>query len=335
MARDTAGFDHPASGPAAQPGLGAGVGAGTDEVEMPTDEAISAEALVLSHGATLGEGLKAAREFLRLDLDEISEVTKIRRQYLQALEDTNLGQLPSRPFIEGYIRAYARLLGVDEGRAVARFRRDAPDPESGQLREPIGVSDARDPRIAVVVTAGALVLVAIVIWNIAQRAMADRAPAPSSAIVAAAPLPAQTPGSSVTLGDSLPPPVEATLPPAYVTPGLAPVDPAAPAAAPTGPILATNEPPRAFSPRGPVYGAPAEQSTVTLQAVRNVLLVVKGEDDKVYTAQTLEAGEAYRLPNVPGLIVDVSVPSSMEVFVAGQYLGQLTQPLTKASVLVP
>ena len=59
------------------------------------------------------------------------------------------------------------------------------------------------------------------------------------------------------------------------------------------------------------------------------------DDDTVYTAQTLQTGEAFRLPNVPGLVVDVSVPSSMEVFVAGQYIGQLTQPLTKASVLAP
>ena len=74
---------------------------------------------------------------------------------------------------------------------------------------------------------------------------------------------------------------------------------------------------------------------MTLQAARNVLLVVRGADDTVYTAQTLQTGEAFRLPNVPGLVVDVSVPSSMEVFVAGQYIGQLTQPLTKASVLAP
>ena len=298
MARDTAGFDHQASDPAAQPGLG------TDDVEMPTKEVISAESLVLTHGATLGEGLKAARDFLGLDIEEIVEVTKIRRQYLQALEETNLAQLPSRPFIEGYVRAYARFLGVDEGGAIARFRRDAPDSEAGELREPIGVSDARDPG------------------------------SPSSAIIASAPLTADAPGTAVSLGESLPPPPEATLPPDYVTPGLAPIDPDA-VVVPKGPILLTDEPPRAFSPRGAIYGAPAEQSTVTLQAARNVLLVVRGADDTVYTAQTLQTGEAFRLPNVPGLVVDVSVPSSMEVFVAGQYIGQLTQPLTKASVLAP
>jgi len=330
MARDTADYDRHAADSAIAPG------SGIDEVEMPTDEAPTAESLALTHGATLGEGLKAAREFLQLDLEEIVEITKVRRQYLLAVEATNLAQLPSRPFIEGYIRAYARVLGVDEGRAVARFRHDAPDPERGELREPIGVSDARDPRIAVVATAGALVIVAIVIWNIAQRAMADRAPPPSSAIVAAAPVTPDAPGAAVSLGESLPPPVEATLPPAYVTPGLAPVDPNAPVEAPKGPVIVpTNEQPRVFSPRGPVYGAPAEQSTVTLQASRNVLLVVKGADDTVYTAQTLQAGEAYRLPDVPGLIVDVSVPSSMDVFLAGQYIGQLSQPLTKASSLVP
>lgn len=301
-----------------------------DEVDMAKDEAPSVESLALAQGRPIGEGLKAARQFLGLTLEDISEVTKIRRQYLMALEAMNIAQLPSRPFVEGYVRAYANMLGVDENRAVARFRQDVPNAEEG-LREPAGVANAKDPRIVVVVIAGALVIVAIVVWNIATRAMADREPASSSAIVAAAPITANAQDATVSLGQVLPPPVEATLPPAYVTPGLEPVEPDGPAD--TAVTTAVTEPPRAFAARGPIYGAAADQSTVTLQAIRNVLLVVKGRDDTVYEARPLQAGEAFRVPSVPGLVIDVSVPSSIEVFISGQFSGQLAQPLTPVGAL--
>jgi hypothetical protein len=245
----------------------------------------------------------------------------------------NLAQLPSRPFTEGYVRAYARRLGLDEVKAVARLRQDWPLGDEA-LPEPVGVSDDADPRIAVVAAAGALVVVAIVVWNIAQRAMADRAPVESAAIAqapAVSKLP--PPGTPVELGQPLPPPVEATLPPPYITPGLEPEG--ASAAPPAGSIVAApaDEPVRFFQVKGKVYGAPAEQSQVTLQAVNAVFVILRGRDDSVQEIMELKAGDAYRAPADPGLAIDVTAPSSVEVYVGGQYKGRLTQSLNQISAL--
>jgi hypothetical protein len=135
----------------------------------------------------------------------------------------------------------------------------------------------------------------------------------------------------VQLGDALPPPVEATLPAPYVTPGLEDVDPRAPREE----DLADAQPElsRPFQPHGTIYGAAPEQSVVTLQAIRTVLVVIKGPGDRIVFAQPLSPGEAYRVPQASGLIIDVAAPKSIEVFVAGMSKGTLKEPLTPASTL--
>jgi cytoskeleton protein RodZ len=125
--------------------------------------------------------------------------------------------MPSRPFAIGYVRAYAKVLGVDEERAVERFKHDAPA-ETEVLQAPVGVQTERDPRLILIAVGVALVLGAIVVWNVAQRSMADRAPPPPPPMAVLPP--AALPQGPVALGAALPAPVESTIPTPYVTPGL-------------------------------------------------------------------------------------------------------------------
>ncbi|MDB5454188.1 MAG: helix-turn-helix DNA-binding protein, partial [Caulobacteraceae bacterium] len=185
----------------------------------PVASASSVEALVLSYGAHLGEGLRAAREARRLSIQDVSDVTRVHTRFLEALEALDMGQLPSRPFAIGFVRAYARFLAVDEERAIARFKADAPDANE-PFRAPVGVTDDGDPRLALIAVGTALVLGAIIVWNVAQRAMADKDPVPAAAVVQAPPPVAAIPSGPVALGDALPAPVESTIPRPYVTPGL-------------------------------------------------------------------------------------------------------------------
>jgi hypothetical protein len=145
----------------------------------------------------------------------------VRRAYLQAIEEMQLEKLPSRPFTIGYIRAYAEALGVDAEAAVERFKAEEPVLDE-PLRAPVGVNNDRDPRLMAIVLAGVVILAAIVLWNVAQRAMSESAPpsptAPAKA--AAKALDAQKAGP-VALGAPLPAPVESTTPAPYETPGLA------------------------------------------------------------------------------------------------------------------
>jgi cytoskeleton protein RodZ len=287
--------------------------------------------LALQSGPHLGAGLRAAREHLGLTIDDVADATKVRPQYLRALEALDMDKLPSRPFAAGYVRAYARVLGVDEEQAIGRFRRDAPSGDQS-LRAPVGVPKESDPRVGLIMTGFAIIVTAIVIWNIAQRTMAEREPDISGA-VAEAPL-TPPPEGPVSLGEALPAPPEATVPTPYVTPGLEQPDPNAPppSASAQQPILIPAEP-RPFRAKGPIYGAPAAASLVTIQVTRSVSVVVRGPDERVYFAQQMKEGEAYRTPSLPGLVIDVTAPEAVDVFIAGVHRGKLGRLVTPLAAL--
>lgn len=294
------------------------------------DTVVNVETLAFASGASFGAGLKAAREFLGLSLQDVADATKIRGQYLASLEAMDLAQLPSRPFTLGYVRAYARVLGLDEDKAIAHFRMDAPDPNE-PLRAPVGVPKVGDPRLGFLFTGAALVVAAIVAWNIVQHVMAKHSPLPKDELPIVATVPdAQT--APVQLGEALPVPVESTIPDPYVTPGLSGVTGVPEAPVNTGPLKPATEA-RRFATRSAIFGAPAEQSQLLIQAQRSVSLVARGGDGKVYFAQQLGAGEAYRVPMLSGLLIDVSSPEAMEVYVGGMLAGTLAHPVTPLSSL--
>ena len=82
----------------------------------------------------LGEALRAARESLGLEIEDIAQATRVRGAYIAALEAFELDALPSRPFAIGYLRAYARALGLEPDAVVARFMTEAPVVDDGSAR---------------------------------------------------------------------------------------------------------------------------------------------------------------------------------------------------------
>jgi len=62
----------------------------------------------------VGSLLRKSREERNIDLDEAVDVTRIRRHYLEALENEEWSKLPSQAFIKGFLRSYAEFLGLDE-----------------------------------------------------------------------------------------------------------------------------------------------------------------------------------------------------------------------------
>ncbi|GEM47069.1 RodZ domain-containing protein [Deinococcus cellulosilyticus] len=62
---------------------------------------------------SLGEHLRRARLNTNLDLVELAERTKIRSEYLTALEDMDFERLPERLFTRAYLQRYAVELGLN------------------------------------------------------------------------------------------------------------------------------------------------------------------------------------------------------------------------------
>jgi cytoskeleton protein RodZ len=64
-----------------------------------------------------------------LSLDDAAEALRLDREVVQALEAGEFESLGAAVFVKGYLRAYARLVGIDETAVVDSCRLSAPDPE--------------------------------------------------------------------------------------------------------------------------------------------------------------------------------------------------------------
>ena len=104
---------------------------------------------------TIGQKLKEAREDQRLSIEKVFEATRIRMQYLQALEEDDLSIMPSAVQARGYLRNYAEFLGLDVDKLLDEMRvanaqkpsvevigpADVPDVAENQTREPMPAID--------------------------------------------------------------------------------------------------------------------------------------------------------------------------------------------------
>jgi cytoskeletal protein RodZ len=272
---------------------------------------------------TVGAYLKAVRERRGAGLADLATATRIRRAYLAAIEADDHAALPSRPFAIGYVRAYANALEVDGEAAAERYKNEAPS-AAEPLRAPIGVKHEQTGGRPLILGLAIVLVLAVVGWNVAQRAMIvqkQQTPPAVPAVPAFDDAPALT--GPIALGAPTPPPVEQTTPAPYVTPGLAPpanatgAAPLTPAPAPA--VMA----PAVFTPKGQVYGSDAAGPTVVLQARKPASLIVRGPAKEVYFARQLAAGEAYRAPIGQKLTAEVTDPARFSVYINNQLRGAL------------
>ncbi|MFZ9345143.1 MAG: helix-turn-helix domain-containing protein [Opitutales bacterium] len=127
---------------------------------------------------TLGERLQEARQRLGVTLREAAEFTKIRTDYLQAME---AGQFESIPLADvykrGFVKLYAKYLRLDEEKAAADFTphpsvmaarppraAGVEEPEGDGFSLPVGPSVLdRDKLVYVILVVG---LVALLFWAV-------------------------------------------------------------------------------------------------------------------------------------------------------------------------
>jgi cytoskeletal protein RodZ len=69
----------------------------------------------------LGEEFRSAREARGLSLSDVAERLHIRSVYLAAIEDEDWKAIGAPVYVRGFMRTYARFLGLDAEDAVARF----------------------------------------------------------------------------------------------------------------------------------------------------------------------------------------------------------------------
>jgi hypothetical protein len=102
--------------------------------------------------ASFGETLRQQRELREISLRQVSEATKINIRYLEALEQNHFDVLPGGLFNKGFIRAYAKYVGLDGEAMVTSYlheiaaRNPGTAPDSGApapLHRPVDLPQRR------------------------------------------------------------------------------------------------------------------------------------------------------------------------------------------------
>ncbi len=220
----------------------------------------------------VGHSLKVVRERRSFALADVSARLRIRRPYLEAIEEGRFGELPGAVYVSGFLRQYAEFLGLDPDQVLKSYQAESDGAVHHRpvLNFPMPRPEERTPRLWLVV--GALVLAGIVyaLWYRHQEALrvgqdliqavpsrlADLVPSPQPIAPAAPPivLPPPTPQAAQAPAVPSPPPAapqSAVAPPAALPPvAQAPVSP---------PVAPTTAPPVAQVPAAapPAGSAPA------------------------------------------------------------------------------
>jgi cytoskeletal protein RodZ len=73
---------------------------------------------------SVGEILRKERENRGLTLQQIEKAIRIREKFLRALEESDWEVFPSKIYITGILKNYARYLNLDDKKLSAFFRRE-------------------------------------------------------------------------------------------------------------------------------------------------------------------------------------------------------------------
>jgi cytoskeleton protein RodZ len=71
----------------------------------------------------IGRALRAARQHRNKSIDEASRETRVRTEYLEALERESFEVLGGDVYIRGFLRSYAKYLGLNHDKVMAAYER--------------------------------------------------------------------------------------------------------------------------------------------------------------------------------------------------------------------
>lgn len=177
---------------------GAEAGSGAARAESPL---VSGEP---SADVAFGTWLRRQREMREIDLREIAERTKISLRYLKAMEQDRFDVLPAPVFAKGFLREYAKYVGLDPDEAVNFYLAARQGEDDGEDAPEVEVAPVRSrelasrSRTAVVVLLVVLAFAAALYLVVYQRSRDDGArgePPPIAAPVTSTPAAGEAAGT--------------------------------------------------------------------------------------------------------------------------------------------
>jgi cytoskeleton protein RodZ len=108
----------------------------------------------------IADELRETRMKYGLSIAAVAEQLRIRRVYIEAIEEGRFAELPGSTYGSGFVRSYAEFLGLDGEEALRRFRAEVGRGERSELIFPTLKSEAGIP-------AGAIVLLSLLLAGLA------------------------------------------------------------------------------------------------------------------------------------------------------------------------
>jgi len=306
----------------------------------------------------VGETLRMAREQQGLSLDVISQRTKIGTEKLRAIEENDIQRLPSGIFLRGFVRAYAREVGLDVedtvNRYIAQFESQASiveDDTPYALAEETPAEISETQRIeeslremsiwgvvvVVLLSLGLLAYMTLRSPSVSPAATVDRAEAPAvtpppafASLVPVAPLPP---------ADAVPPP----LPPESAS-DAAPLAPqnATPVAPPTTAVATvTRSTPEETGTAGVQTGTAGVQEPAVVQSSNTIELTIETVGpcwvEAIVDGQTviytmMQEGERQKIERGNDVVLRVGDPAAFTYSINGVPGKSIGQPGTASSV---
>ncbi|HEX2252837.1 MAG TPA: RodZ domain-containing protein, partial [Thermoanaerobaculia bacterium] len=135
---------------------------GTESVGSAAPAAPEWGAGGLREGSSFGTWLRRQREMREIDLREVAEKTKISLRYLKAMEQDRFEVLPAPIFARGFLREYAKYVGLNADEVVNYYlsihEGEEPPEEPKRAMESMSMDSERSP-----ITRGALLVFLLIV----------------------------------------------------------------------------------------------------------------------------------------------------------------------------
>jgi cytoskeleton protein RodZ len=253
---------------------------------------------------TVGAELRAARLKKGDELEAVAVKLKIRKEVLQALEESDYERHPPKVYAIGFVRAYSVYLGLDANQMVKRYKSEIAGRTSDktpQLNFPETPEENNLPIITLFLLAIVLGLIGYGAWTLSQEASA----VPEVQVV--------TEEEAKRIAEAE---AAAKVPPAL---GL-----------PADPLLFAQQMAAPEQAPAKVYGDTVGITRISLRATEDCYVRIRDiwsdGGPKVIFEQTLMKGESYRVPNRGGLQLRAGNAGALIVEIDGKELGALGKP---------
>jgi cytoskeleton protein RodZ len=226
-----------------------------------------------------GPRLKEHREKRGITLEQISQSTKIGTRFLQALEDDHFERLPGGIFNKGFVRAYARCIGVDEDQAVADYlaATGASQPTPETVHEAPVIAPPPEPPSnpaatglpwGVFATLLLVIAFSFAVWGFYSRVTNPREKEP-----------APTPQAPVSTAPAEEPSASKPTSPQPSSPQPTNSQPAKKVQPPAMPTVQGNSAPSVPAPNSSAPGAPASNASGATSPTRDLVLHIRARED--------------------------------------------------------